>query len=358
MDVTSVDEVRLCADPAEWRPGDSWLAGGTVLYSYGTDITRGAPTRLLDITAAGWEPFAWRAVDGGFGLEIAATCRIADLYALPARPDLPAPRAELPGLDIVTRACDAFVASWKIWHVSTVGGNVATALPAGPMISLLSAWDATALILRPDGTRRTVPVAELVLAPARTGLGDGELIRSFHVPARSLRETAAFRRISLTERGRSAALLVGRRTSDTSVRLTVTASTSRPVQLDLAVPGTDPHAIPADGAAWRGAIDAAVDGWYDDIHGDPSWRRLMTHRLGDEILAELLPGLATGVDDAIGRVSGDLSSGSLSEHRAAERDETGRTRGDHVSSRSPSASSLNDPTSTAPYAIDDDRSTR
>ncbi|QMU96567.1 FAD-binding molybdopterin dehydrogenase [Microbacterium esteraromaticum] len=303
MDVTSVEEVLMCADPGRWRPGDSWLAGGTVIYSYGTDITRGAPTRLLDITGAGWAPLTWHPDADGWSLEIAATCRIADVYALPARVDLPAPRTELPGLDIVTRACDAFVASWKIWHVSTVGGNVATALPAGPMISLLSAWDADALILGPGGERRT-PVAELVLAPARTGLGEGELIRSFRVPTKSLSETAAFRRISLTERGRSAALLIGRRTAPDTVRLTVTASTFRPIQLDLFRP---------DAGRWRDAVDAAVDadgGWYDDIHGAPSWRRLMTHRLGDEILAELLPDVATGVDDAIGRDSGDLRNGA------------------------------------------------
>lgn len=303
MDVTSVDEVLMCADPGRWRPGDSWLAGGTVIYSYGTDITRGAPTRLLDITGAGWAPLTWHPDADGWSLEIAATCRIADVYALPARADLPAPRTELPGLDIVTRACDAFVASWKIWHVSTIGGNVATALPAGPMISLLSAWDADALILGPGGERRT-PVAELVLAPARTGLDEGELIRSFRVPATSLSETAAFRRISLTERGRSAALLIGRRTAPDTVRLTVTASTFRPIQLDLVRP---------DAGRWRDAVDAAVDadgGWYDDIHGAPSWRRLMTHRLGDEILAELLPDVATGVDDAIGRDSGDLRNGA------------------------------------------------
>lgn len=304
MDVTSVDEVLMCADPAQWRPGDSWLAGGTVLYSYGTDITRGAPTRLLDITDAGWAPLTWHPDADGWALEIAATCRIADMYTLPASAGLPASAAELPGLDVVTRACDAFVASWKIWHVSTVGGNVATALPAGPMISLLSAWDATALILGPGGERR-IPVAELVCGPARTDLGDGELIRSFLVPARSLRETTAFRRISLTERGRSAALLIGRRTGPSSVRLTVTASTFRPIQLDLVSP---------DATRWRDAVDAAVSstggGWYDDIHGDPDWRRLMTHRLGDEILAELLPGVATGVDDAIGRDSGDLKRGA------------------------------------------------
>jgi len=301
MDVTSVDEVLMCADPTVWRPGDSWLAGGTVIYSYGTDITRGAPTRLLDITGAGWQPITWH--DNG-DLEIAATCRIADLRDLADDP-LPggAPRRALPGLDVIPPVCDSFVASWKIWHVSTVGGNVATALPAGPMISLLTAWDATALILRPDGRRRRSSVADLVTGPARTRLGYGELIRSFLVPGEALRQPHAFRRISLTERGRSAALLIGRRTTERSARVSITASVPRPIVLDLVV---TPRR--ADAAAWRIAIDAAAagaGGWYDDIHGEPAWRRLMTHRLGDEIVAELLPG-ATGVDEARGRVTGDL----------------------------------------------------
>ena len=349
MDVTSVDEVLMCADPQEWRPGDSWLAGGTVLFSYGTDITRGAPTRLLDITDAGWPPLIWhhppssrphertpggpltgttREVEGVPSLEIAATCRIAELRALADDP-LPGgvPRAMLPGLDLIPPACDSFVASWKIWNVSTVGGNVATGLPAGPMISLLSGWDATALILCPDGSARRTPVADLIVGPARTRLADGELIRSFLVPGDVLAQTPAFRRISLTERGRSAALLIGRRTSASSLRLTVTASTFHPIVLDVradpgavagsrtAGPTVDTIAaapaptVRADGAAWREAIDAAVDGtrgWYDDIHGEPAWRRLMTHRLGEEILAELLPESASGIDDAIGRVTGDL----------------------------------------------------
>ncbi len=345
MDVTSVDDVLMCADPRAWRVGDSWLAGGTVIYSYGTDITRGAPRRLLDITGAGWPPLTWhRDAEGALSLEIAATCRIADLRALA---DDPTPggvaRANLPGLDLIPPVCDSFVASWKIWHVSTVGGNVATALPAGPMISLLTAWDATALILRPDGRRRRAAVSDLIVGPAKTRLGYGELIRSFRVPAEALRQHAAFRRISLTERGRSAALLIGRRTSERSLRLSVTASVFRPVVLDVAaddvtadIPHTPPADAPpaprhptaatsagwgvdgqvgrrrggapvrADAEAWRAAIDAAAGRWYDDIHGEPEWRRRMTHRLGDEILAELLPGVATGVEDAADRVTGDL----------------------------------------------------
>ncbi|MCE4027469.1 FAD binding domain-containing protein [Microbacterium sp. Au-Mic1] len=323
MDVTSVDEVLMCADPGLWRPGDSWLAGGTVIFSYGTDITRGAPTRLLDITGAGWAPLTWHGTGDRLGslehgtLEIAATCRIADLRALADEP-FPGgmPRRSLPGLDLIPPACDSFVASWKIWNVSTVGGNVATALPAGPMISLLSSWDATAVILCPDGSERRTPVADLIVGPARTRLADGELIRGFLVAVRALAQESAFRRISLTERGRSAALLIGRRTSTSTLRLTVTASTFHPLVLDLTADpdaqsaGTgDGFATRADGPAWRAAVDAAVDrtrGWYDDIHGEPAWRRRMTHRLGEEILAELLPSLATGVDDAIGRVTGDL----------------------------------------------------
>jgi CO/xanthine dehydrogenase FAD-binding subunit len=121
------------------------------------------------------------------------------------------PRAALPGLDLIPPACDAFVASWKIWNVSTVGGNVATALPAGPMISLLSSWDATA-DLRRDGSTRRLPVVDLAVGPAPHRLADGELIRSFLVPVRVLAQEPAFRRISLTERGRSAALLIARRT--------------------------------------------------------------------------------------------------------------------------------------------------
>lgn len=298
MDMTCVDEVLSCADPDSWRPGDSWLAGGTVLFSYGTDITRGAPTRLLDITEAGWEPTRWNAcdsrvgkVDGRVGeLEIAATCRIAEIYGFASAGNLPQPssafpNSELPGLDLFAPCCDSFVASWKIWNASTIGGNVATALPAGPMISLLAGLDATALLLGPSGSRRSLPVADLVLGEARTALCEGELIRSFHLDIATLRQPCAFRRISLTERGRSAALLIGRLLDDGRIRLTLTASTKRPHIVEL---GDDAN-HPATSAGLHAAIDAAVEGnWHDDIHGSPRWREAMTHRLGEEILGELL----------------------------------------------------------------------
>lgn len=312
MDMTSVEDVLMAAGPDQWLPGDSWLAGGTVLFSYGTDIIRGRPRRLLDLTGAGWPAVVWH--PGGTGapggalpepaLELAATCLVAEAYALPDAEDLPLPRHLLPGLDLFRPCCDSFVASYKIWNVSTLGGNVATALPAGPMTSLLAGLDAVAELLGPGGSRREVPVVELVLGEARTDLRDGELIRSFRISLAALRQPSAFRRIALTERGRSAALLIGRRTGDHHVRVVVTASTRRPHVIDLGGDG-QPAATPEN---WRAAVDAAVadEGWHDDIHGSPAWRRAMTHRLGEEILAELLPGSPAAATDAAGRTSGDI----------------------------------------------------
>lgn len=275
MDMNTIEEVVATADPAAWRPGDAWLAGGTVLFSYGSTTLR----RLLDLTAAGWPAIQ---VDRG-GIELAATCTIAELYALPDRPGLP---GNWTALELVRLCCDSFVASFKIWNASTVGGNICTALPAGPMTSLCAALDGTAAVLEPGGGSRQVPVAELVVGDARTSLAPGELLRSVHLPAAALNSRVAFRRLSLSNLGRSGVLLIGRLTDDGGLVLTVTASTKRPVQLRFAgAPMAGPGA-----AELRRALDDAIPAelYHDDIHGLPQWRRDMTYRLAEEIRAELL----------------------------------------------------------------------
>ena len=81
----------------------------------------------------------------------------------------------------------------------------------------------------------------------------------------------AFRRASLTQLGRSAALIVG--TQDKSARdmlLTITAATPRPVQIHFA---TVPTA-----EALRRAIDERIpaDGYFDDVHGSAAYKRHLT----------------------------------------------------------------------------------
>ena len=82
---TLAPPARLDADVALALLATGTLAGGTVLFSYGSQTLR----RLLDLTSAGWPALTVTAD----GLEIAATCTVAELYAFagavaspPARP--------------------------------------------------------------------------------------------------------------------------------------------------------------------------------------------------------------------------------------------------------------------------------
>jgi CO/xanthine dehydrogenase FAD-binding subunit len=272
MDLNTIEALVPTADPADWREGDAWLAGGTVLFSYGSQTLR----RLLDLTSAGWEPVE----EDADGLTLAATCTVARLWELgdPGGATV----ARWPGLAIVRPCCDAFVASFKIWNLSTVGGNIATSLPAGPMTSLCAGLDGVATLWGTGGARE-LPVAELVTGDAQNALAPGELIRSIRLPEHALRARTAFRRLSLSNLGRSAVLLIGRRDPDGGFVLTVTASTKRPVQLRFGAAG-----LP-DAESLSAELGSAIpeDLYHDDIHGLPAWRRDMTYRLGEELRSEL-----------------------------------------------------------------------
>ncbi|MEU3027979.1 FAD binding domain-containing protein [Streptomyces incarnatus] len=268
MDLNTVAEVRDARTPAPWRPGDAWLGGGTYLFSEPQPHLR----RLVDLSRTGWTPVALRA-DGS--LEIAATCTIAQLSRF-------AKQLTARAAPLFEQCCRAFLASFKIWNMATVGGNLCNALPAGPMISLTAALDGRCLLLAQDGALRQVRVAGFVTGAGRKDLAEGELLRSVTLPARALSCRTAFRQASLYGLGRSGVLVIGALDPvDGSLALTVTASTVRPVRLWFPLP-------PSAGAL-RAAIGSAVAGdeWFDDIHGLPEWRRHMTLRFAEEIRREV-----------------------------------------------------------------------
>ncbi|WOH17964.1 FAD binding domain-containing protein [Paenarthrobacter sp. GOM3] len=274
MDMNTIEAVVPTTDPAQWRDGDAWLAGGTVLFSYGSTVLK----RLLDLGEADWP--AVTVTDDG--IELAATCTVAELYALPASAGTA--QREWPGLALIRPSCDSFVASFKIWNMSTVGGNICTGLPAGPMTSLCAGLDGIATILSPDGSSRTVPVADFVIGDMQTVLAPGELLRSIHIPAEALSARVAFRRLSLSNLGRSGVLLIGRLDPVFGLVITVTASTKRPVQLRF------PAGKVPDARSLADAVERSIPWplYHDDIHGLPAWRRDMTLKLTEEIRAELM----------------------------------------------------------------------
>ena len=73
------------------------------------------------------------------------------------------------------------VGSPQIRNAGTIGGNLATASPAGDTLPVLVALDARVEIASVAG-RRTVPVQELLTGPKRTSLRPGELITAVLVP--------------------------------------------------------------------------------------------------------------------------------------------------------------------------------
>ena len=255
----------LCA----FTEGDAFLAGGTWLFSEPQQRLR----RLFDLGACGWEPLS--ADDRG--LSVAATCTVARLDAFEAP-------AEWIAAPLIGLCCRAFLASFKIWNMATVGGNLCMALPAGPMISLCAALEGDCIIWTPLGGERRVKVVDYVRGPLQPDLRPGEVLRSIDLPSVALKRHFAFRRATLSELGRSGVLLIGTRSSRGGFTLTVTASTRRPVQLAF-----DWLPIRAE---LQDRLDVAIpdDLYYDDIHGAPDWRRHMTYEFAEEIRRELTRG--------------------------------------------------------------------
>lgn len=268
MDLHTVGSVRLPRARADLslQPGESFLAGGTWLYSEPQPTVTG----LVDLTTLDWPSLTVTAD----GLEVAATCTLAELLQLQPQPGW---RAH----PLIAQCVHSLVASFKVFGWATVGGNLCTALPAGALISLTAALDGEALIWTPDGGQRMLPVTELVLGPQRTALRAGELLRSISIGASALEARTAYRKIALTALGRSASLVIGRVDPDGGTVLTVTAATPRPHQLRY-------RRLPE---AARLARDlAALDDWYDDPHGSPDWRARMTTVLAEEVRRELQDG--------------------------------------------------------------------
>ena len=270
MDLNTIAEVARPQTRSElpvWTAGDAFLAGGTWLFSEPQAHLR----RLIDLTDLKWPALTIH--DGG--LTIAATCTVAQLDALACPPDWLS-------ASLINQCCRAFLASFKIWKTATVGGNLCMSLPAGPMISLTSALDGICTIWQADGGERRIAVSDFVTGDQCNVLAPGDVLRQIDIPLVALRRRSAFRQISLTPIGRSAALLIGSLTSEGRMLLTITASTKRPVRLSFdAAPEKD---------TLRDAILKAIPEalYHDDVHGKPLWRKHMTLRLAEEIRSELL----------------------------------------------------------------------
>jgi len=270
MNLNTITEIKLPTSTdeiPEWREGYAWLAGGTWLFSTPQIATH----TLIDLESLRWPALKATAQ----GLEIAATCAIAELERFQAP-------AEWTAAPLLRLCCHALLMSFKIYNAATVGGNVCMSLPAGAMISLMTSLEGVYTLWPRDGESREVAALDFVTGNHMNVLEPGELLRSVHLPASALTKRFAFRRSSLTHLGRSAALIVGTQsmTSD-DLLLTLTAATARPMQLRFDRMPTAvelSHAIEAN---------VAETDWFDDVHGSAAYKRHLAYYYAEQIRAEL-----------------------------------------------------------------------
>jgi CO/xanthine dehydrogenase FAD-binding subunit len=266
--ITEVQQVNGDGDgDFGWREGDSWLAGGTWLFSEPQPHLR----RLLDLQGFSWEPL----IVGEQGLRISPTCTIAELEALEAPPKWTA-------APLIHQCCHSFLASFKVWNTATVGGNICMSLPAGPMISLTVALEGVYTLRLRDGGERRVAAVEFVTGDNQNILQPGDLLSSIELPISALRKRTSFRRMSLTHLGRSTALLIGTLSpQDGTFMLTVSASTKRPIRLSF-------DQVP-DARSLRERLRETIPDsmYHDDVHGAPDYRKHLTYHFAEEIRDEL-----------------------------------------------------------------------
>ena len=142
------------------------IAGGTDLM-VAVNGGRQRPPRMIDLTGVP-ELLDWERRDGAvrLGAGVPYTRLIAELSG------------QLPGLAHAART----VGSPQIRNRGTVGGNLATASPAGDALPPLVAVDAVVEVASQRG-RRTIAIADFLLGPKRTALAPDELVVAVDIPA-------------------------------------------------------------------------------------------------------------------------------------------------------------------------------
>src|SRR5829696_1076876 len=186
MDLNTIREVKRPTSPddlTDWLQGYAGLAGGTWLFS--------EPQLAVD-TLIDLETLNWRSLEAtSEGLEIAATCRIGELEHFLS----PAGWTAAP---LLRECCHALLMSFKIYNEATVGGNICMSLPAGAMVSLTTALEATYTLWPRGGAARKVAAIEFVTGNHSNICCGPSTSRSRHCPSAS--PSAALRSPALDAR--------------------------------------------------------------------------------------------------------------------------------------------------------------
>lgn len=171
---------REAVDLMAAQPGAVLIAGGTDLLVKMKD-GKARPPAVISIDRA---TDLSTMKDTGRTLWVGAGCTHSDI----SRSQLAAEKAPL-----LAAACRA-IGSPQIRNRGTLGGNIATASPAGDTIPALIALDARIVVEGLAG-QRAIDASRFFLGPGRSALGPGEIIVGVQIPCDGPSDVWAFRKL-------------------------------------------------------------------------------------------------------------------------------------------------------------------
>lgn len=260
---TSLNEVP------DWQPGWNWLAGGTWIFNESHPETK----TLVDMQRLRWSEIEITSE----GLSIGATCIQNDLLDL----SFPVEWTATEALKDAVRE----LASFKLSHAATVGGNICLALSASTFAPMMVALNASYEILRPNGEAYTVKAVDFQTAPQQTILQPGEVLRRIKIPVWNLAQwQTSFKRMAVCTAGYAIAIVVTAYHPQTQqVRFGIGGSVKAPQLIEFDGVPTPEDIVRAGGSPQHTYID--------DERGSAVYRRHITQVLMQRGIDELIAGI-------------------------------------------------------------------
>ena len=274
MDLYSVKTYlrpKLLREVENWQPNWNWLAGGTWIFNE----PQPQVTTLVDL-----QPLNWSEIEiKSDGLSIGATCIQNDLLDFA----FPQPWTATEALKDAVRE----LASFKLSHAATVGGNICLALSASTFAPTMVALNANYEIIKPDGEAYFVDAVDFQTAPQQTILQPGEVLRRINIPIWHLAQwQTSFKRMAVCTAGYAIAIVVTAYHPQTQqVRFGIGGSVKSPRLIEFDTVPT-PEQI-------MGAIrELPLHAYIDNERGSAVYRRHITQVLMQRGIDELTAGIS------------------------------------------------------------------
>jgi carbon-monoxide dehydrogenase medium subunit len=206
------------------------------------------------------------APDGGLGIGAAVTHATLE-RAAPLRRHFP-----------LLAEMERQVANPRVRSVGTLGGNLCFAEPHSDPPTALLVHGAT-VVLEGSSGRRRLPLADFLVGPYASALGEDEVLTAVEVPAPRARAGGAYLKFGMHERPTvGVAVLLAAGAGDVVAEARVAVGCVGPVaaRLDALEAALGGVALGALEAGWR-AAESAGDGLdaVSDLHGSADYKRAM-----------------------------------------------------------------------------------